>query len=59
MGNSHGRTWNVEKKTEKCGKKDTHTVGPGKWRERVKNEKNVKHTMQEMYYVEKNLKSGH
>jgi hypothetical protein len=32
------------KKTVKCGKLDTHTVGPGIWLETLKDMKNEKYT---------------
>ena len=58
MKNSHGRTWNMARNTEKCGKLETHTVGPGKGRETVKNMKNEKCTLQEEDCGEKTEKHG-
>jgi hypothetical protein len=37
IGNSHGRTGNMVKNTENRAKWETHTGGPGKWGETVKN----------------------
>jgi hypothetical protein len=36
MRNKHGRKWNVARNTEKHEKWETHTVGPGIWRENSK-----------------------
>ena len=46
------------KKTDKRGKCDTQTVGPGKWQETVKNMKNEKCTPQDLDYGEKTEKRG-
>ena len=45
-------------KTEKRGKCDTHTVGPGIWQETVKNMKYEKYTMQDLDFGEKPEKRG-
>jgi hypothetical protein len=42
MRNSHGRTWNMARNTEKHAKLETHTIGPQIWREILKNVKNDK-----------------
>ena len=31
MRKSHGRTWNMARNTEKHGKSEMNTVGPGLW----------------------------
>jgi hypothetical protein len=36
MKNSHGRTWNMVRNTEKCEKREMYTVGPGLWGENCK-----------------------
>ena len=33
MIKTHSRTWNRARNTEKEGKSEMHTVGPGLWRE--------------------------
>ena len=40
-------------KTEKCGKGDTNTVGPGIWREILKKVENEKCTLQGLEYGKK------
>ena len=45
MRNAHCRTWNMAKKTEKCVKWDTYTVGPKIWREKLKRVENKKCTL--------------
>jgi hypothetical protein len=37
MRNSHGRTWNMARNTEKCKKCETLTIELGIWRETLKN----------------------
>ena len=37
MRNSHGRTWNMVRKTENRAKWETNTVGHGMWGETAKN----------------------
>ena len=39
-------------KTDKCGKRESHMVGTGIWRETLKIEKNDKCTLQDMTYGE-------
>ena len=51
-------TWNRAKNTEKRAKCETHTVGPGIWRETVKNVKYEKYTLQDLDYGEKTEKRG-
>ena len=46
------------KKTDKRGKCDTQTVGPGKWQETVKNVKKQKYKLQDMEYGENIEKYG-
>ena len=45
MTNSHGRTWNMARNTEKRAKWETHSVGSGIWLETVKNVKYKKYTL--------------
>ena len=33
MRNTHYKTWNISRNTEKPAKWETHNVGPGLWRE--------------------------
>ena len=58
MRHKHCLTWNMEKNTQKCGKREMHAVGPGKWQETVKNVKNEKCTPQDLDYGEKTEKRG-
>ena len=53
MRNAHCRTWNMAKKTEKCVKWDTYTVGPKIWREKLKRVENKKCTLQDLEYGDK------
>ena len=53
MRNSHGRTWNMVRNSEKFGKLDTQVLVRGKWRETVKNVKNEKYTLYDLEYGEK------
>ena len=31
--NAHCRTWNIVRNSQKCGKREMHTVRPGVWQE--------------------------
>ena len=44
MRHKHCKTWNMARNTQKRGNWEMHTVGPGVWRETLKNMKNEKHT---------------
>ena len=45
-------------RTEKRGKRETDTVGPGIWQERLKNVESEKCTVQDLEYVYKIRKRG-
>ena len=45
MRNSHGRTSNMARNTEKRSKRETHTISPGICQETVKNVNNEKYTL--------------
>jgi hypothetical protein len=45
MRQKHCMTWNMVRITEKLEKCDTHTVGPGVWRETEKHGKYETHTV--------------
>ena len=55
---SHGRTWNMARNTEKHEKSKLYTVGPGIWRKRLKNVQNEKHVLQDLDCGEKIEKLG-
>ena len=41
----------MARNTEICARWETHTVGPGIWRERVKNMENETQTLYDLEYV--------
>ena len=57
MRNSHGRTWNMVRNTEKLAKWKTHTIGSGILQEIVENVKNEKYPLQDLDYGKKNEKT--
>ena len=54
--NTHGRNQNMARYIEKHSQCEKHTVGPGIWRKKVKNEENEKQTIQDCNLARK-LKS--
>ena len=56
MRNSHGRTSNMARNTEKRSKRETHTISPKICQEKVKNVNNEKYTLQDLDYGEKTEK---
>ena len=44
MRHKHSLTWNMARNTQKRGKLEIHTLGPGIWHYTVKNVKNKKYT---------------
>ena len=52
------RELEYDKKTEKRGKFDTNTFGPGIWRENLKNVENEECTLQDLDYGEKTEHHG-
>jgi hypothetical protein len=49
--------WNLGENTEKHKKIEMHTVGPGIWRETVKNVKNEKYTLLDLKDGKKHRKT--
>ena len=53
MRHKHCFTWNIARNTQKRGKLEMNTVGPGIWQKTLKNEQNKECTVQDMEYGEK------
>ena len=45
MRHKHCFTWNIARNTQKRGKLEMNTVGPGVWRKKMKIMENEKHTV--------------
>ena len=59
MRNAYLRIWNIAGKPKKKRvKRETDTVGPGIWQERLKNVESEKCTVQDLEYVYKIRKRG-
>ena len=58
MRNSHGRTRNMARITEKRAKRETHTISPKIRQEKGKNVNNEKYTLQHLDSGQKTEKCG-
>jgi hypothetical protein len=58
MRNSHGRTSNMARNTEKRPKRETHIIRPKICQEKVKNVNNEKYTLYDLDYCQNNIKCG-
>ena len=50
--------WKMARNTEKRGKCELHTLGPGTWRETLKKVENEKCSLQDVDYGKKTEKRG-